>query len=841
MDRKSTKMVVRDISQSLGKLPPQALDVEEAVLGALLMDKNAIVDVASILKPEHFYSEQHQEIFKAVISLFSRGEKIDMRTVIFELRSLGKIELVGGAYKIAELTGRVSSSANVESHARILVELGIKREVIQLASHMHQEAYEDVSDPFMLVEQANLGLQNILDAAISTRAERSMKDIAYATLKEAEARQSGKHTGLDSGYPVLDQLLNGFQKTDLIIIGARPGMGKGLALSEDLLTPDGWIKMKDVRVGNMLIGSDGKPYPVTGVYPQGIKQTFRVMFDDGTSVVCDDTHLWYTQTRADRKIKGMRKGTVKTILEIKDTLKNGVRKNHSIPFIKPFELQEQATKIDPYLLGILIGDGCTRTNPVSISNPEPDIIEKIKTFLPEGYSLTVGSDGLNHRIRTNGNDKFLKFIPELSGKYSYDKEIPSEYLSNSIHNRIKLMQGLMDTDGNVTDKKSPWVEYTTTSPRLTMQVADLVRGLGGRCSYKMYKGKYSKNGEITETRYYYRLLIAFSNGIVPVSSKKHLAKYIPKRYSQKFITDVVDNGFEETQCISVGSPDNLFVTTGTTLTHNTAFIMQSAKEIAKRKIPVGIFSLEMSANQLVERLAVGESEIDSDVVKKGKMQPYEFQRYIAALGDISGLPLYIDDTPFMTIVELRARCMRMKTKYGVQMIIVDYLQLIKGVNEFGNKMNRDQEIGVISRTLKGIAKELEIPVVALAQLSRGVETRGGLKKPGLSDLRESGSIEQDADVVMFLYRPEYYKIMQDEDGYPTHGLCEVLVEKHRNGSTGKVNVKFVGKFTKFMPWIGSDSSPNFNPHTERQKHAEVHYKNPTEELPKEGEQDDLPF
>jgi len=500
MDRNSTKMVVRDISQSLGKLPPQALDVEEVVLGAILMDKNAIVDVASILKPEHFYSEQHQEIFKAVISLFSRGEKIDMRTVIFELRSLGKIELVGGAYKIAELTGRVSSSANVESHARILVELGIKREVIQLASHMHQEAYEDVSDPFALVEQANLGLQNILDAAISTRAERSMKDIAYATLKEAEARQSGKHTGLDSGYPVLDQLLNGFQKTDLIIIGARPGMGK------------------------------------------------------------------------------------------------------------------------------------------------------------------------------------------------------------------------------------------------------------------------------------------------------------------------------------------------------TAFIMQSAKEIAKRKVPVGIFSLEMSANQLVERLAVGESEIDSDVVKKGKMQPYEFQRYIAALGDISGLPLYIDDTPFMTIVELRARCMRMKTKYGVQMIIVDYLQLIKGVNEFGNKMNRDQEIGVISRTLKGIAKELEIPVVALAQLSRGVETRGGLKKPGLSDLRESGSIEQDADVVMFLYRPEYYKITTDEDGFSTHGLCEVLVEKHRNGSTGKVNVKFVGKFTKFMPWIGSDSSPNFNPHTERQKHAEVHYKNPTEELPKDGEDGDtLPF
>lgn len=498
MDKFPAKLITRDITQSIGKLPPQALDVEEVVLGALLLDKNAIVDVASILKEEHFYSEQNKEIYKAIINLFSRGEKIDMRTVVFELRSAGKLELVGGAYYIAQLSSKVSTSENLESHARILVQVGIKRAVILLASHMHHEAYEDASDPFALVEQANMGLQTILDTAISTRSEKSLKEIATSVVKEAQARQSGKHTGLDSGYPVLDQLLNGFQKTDLIIVGARPGMGK------------------------------------------------------------------------------------------------------------------------------------------------------------------------------------------------------------------------------------------------------------------------------------------------------------------------------------------------------TAFIMQAAKEISKRGEPVGIFSLEMSANQLVERLAVGESEIDSDVVKKGKMSPYEFDRYMEALGAISLLPLFIDDTPFMTIVELRARCMRMKTKYGVKMIVVDYLQLIKGVNEFGNKMNRDQEIGVISRTLKGIAKELEIPVIALAQLSRGVETRGGLKKPGLADLRESGSIEQDADVVMFLYRPEYYKITQDEDGNSTHGLCEVLVEKHRNGSVGKVNIKFIGKFTKFAPWIGVGSSPDYNPHTERQKFAEKHYKNPTEELPK-GDDDTLPF
>jgi replicative DNA helicase len=490
------KLQVRDISESLGKLPPQATEIEETVLGALLIDKNAIVDIASILRVEHFYTEQHQEIYRTIIDLFSKGDKIDMMKVVHALRFAGRLELVGGAYKIAELTSKVSASGNIEAHARILVEIGIKRELIQLASTMHQEAYEDTSDAFKMVEQANLGLQNILDAAIATRAERTMKEIALSALSELQARQSGKHSGLDSGFPVLDQLLNGFHKTDLIIVGARPGMGK------------------------------------------------------------------------------------------------------------------------------------------------------------------------------------------------------------------------------------------------------------------------------------------------------------------------------------------------------TAFAMQAGKNVAERGDPVGIFSLEMSSNQLVERLAIGDSEIDSDLVKKGALQPYEFDRYMESMGKLSNLPLYIDDTPFMTIVELRARAMRMKTKYGVKMIIVDYLQLIKGLNEFGQKMSRDQEIGVISRTLKGIAKELDIPIIALAQLSRGVETRGGLKKPGLSDLRESGSIEQDADVVMFLYRPEYYKITQDEDGNSTHGLCMVLVEKHRNGSTGEVDLKFVGKFTKFMPWISDGRS--YNPHTERQKFADKHYKNPTEELPK-GEEDDQPF
>lgn len=496
MAKKRQQLLVHDISNSLGKLPPQAIDVEEVVLGALMLESKAIINIASILREEHFYTEVHKEIYKAIIELFSEGSPTDMRSVVYRLRENGKLELVGGAMKIAELTSKVSMAANVEHHARILVEIAMKRSLIQIGSFMHQQAYEDTTDVFSLIEQSNLMMQDTLDNAISGKGEKTMREIALNNIKEVSARQSGKHTGLDSGYQAVDSVLNGWHKTDLVILAARPGMGK------------------------------------------------------------------------------------------------------------------------------------------------------------------------------------------------------------------------------------------------------------------------------------------------------------------------------------------------------TAFAMQSGMMIAQRGIPVGVFSLEMSSSQLFERLCISESGIDSDKVRKGIMDEYEFKRFFAINGELSKLPLFIDDTPLMNIIELRARAMRMKAKHNVQLIIVDYLQLIKGINEEGKTMNRDQEIGLITRTLKGIAKELEIPIIALAQLSRAVEQRGGLKKPQLSDLRESGSIEQDADVVVFLYRPEYYKITEDSDGFPTHGLCEVIIAKHRNGPTDEVKIKFIGKMTKFVSWVG-ESTPTI---TERQRYAKEHYKNPTEEMKDQDyKNDDQPF
>lgn len=484
---------MRDIAESLGKLPPMALDIEEAVLGALMLEKNALIEIAGVLKPDHFYSEQHQTIYQAIVDLFAAGSPIDMRTIVAQLRKSGKIELVGGAYYIAELTSKVSSAANIEYHSRILIEMAIKRNLITIASTMHHDAYEDTTDVFELYGRVNMELQDVLDRSVNNRAEKPIKEIAYRLTMEVQNRQKGVHGGLDTGFPLLDRALGGLQKTNLIIIAARPAMGK------------------------------------------------------------------------------------------------------------------------------------------------------------------------------------------------------------------------------------------------------------------------------------------------------------------------------------------------------TALAMQIGKQVAEQKVPIGIFSLEMGNNELVERLSVAQSEVFADKVKKGDMDGLDYERWANAVGYISSLPIFIDDTPSLTIVELRARCIRMKLKYGVQLIVIDYLQLIRGVNKLAN---RDQEIGLITRTLKGIAKELDIPVIALSQLSRDVEKRGGSRRPVLSDLRESGSIEQDSDAVLFIYRPEYYKIETDEEGFSTHGLAEIIIAKHRHGGLDTVKQKFIGKFTKFAEWIGASYQAPTN-----EQHFRYHTKSPlpSERTPEQLENSDSPF
>lgn len=443
----------------LGKLPPQALELEEAVLGALMLEKEAVNQVIEILKPESFYKEAHIYIYAAILELFHNSEPVDLLTVTNQLRKQGQLEAAGGPYYITELTSKVQSAANIEHHARIITEMYIKRELIHISGEIQRDAYEDTTDVFNLLDRMESALFGISESNIRKNYE-DMSTLFHKAVKELEEKRNHKDglTGVPTGFSALDRITSGWQPSDLIILAARPGMGK------------------------------------------------------------------------------------------------------------------------------------------------------------------------------------------------------------------------------------------------------------------------------------------------------------------------------------------------------TAFVLSMLRNAAVDfKQPVAIFSLEMASVQLVNRLISAEAELGSEKLKKGNFANHEWEQLVKRTGKLAKAPIFIDDTPALSILELRAKARRLKQQHDIKMIIIDYLQLMSAETG-GSKGNREQEIATISRALKSLAKELNIPVIALSQLSRNVENRGGEKKPQLSDLRESGSIEQDADMVMFIYRPEYYQLTQKADGGSTEGLAEIIIAKHRNGSLDTVPLRFISQYTKFSDW-----------------------------------------
>ncbi len=454
-----------------GKVPPQATDLEEAVLGALMLEQDAVSAVIDILKPEVFYKEVHQKIFAAILRLFSKSEPVDILTVTNELKSNGELEMVGGPYYITMLTSRIASAANVEYHARILIQKHIQRELIKISSDIIKDAFEDTTDVFDLLDKAEQGLFSVSESNLRRNFE-DMPSLIKQAIEDIESAKNSDHPfrGVPSGYTELDRVTTGWQKSDLIILAARPAMGK------------------------------------------------------------------------------------------------------------------------------------------------------------------------------------------------------------------------------------------------------------------------------------------------------------------------------------------------------TAFALSMARNIAvEYNKPVAVFSLEMSAVQLVTRLISSETELPASKLKKGDLEDYEWHQLNTKIHSLADARIFIDDTPALSVFELRAKCRRLKQQHDIQMVFIDYLQLMTLGRD--NRGNREQEISTISRSLKALAKELDVPVLTLSQLSRAVESRSNSRRPILSDLRESGAIEQDADIVMFIYRPEYYGLEQFEDGVPSKGAAEIIIAKHRNGPTANIRLRFIDKFAKFEDFDGAagNNTQGFQP------------------------------
>ena len=451
--------IIKVGANEMGKLPPQAQELEDSVLGALMIEKEAFGTVADLLRPEVFYKDQNRLVFEAIRELAVNDQPIDILSVGEKLKSKGTLEKAGGAVYLADLTRRVASTAHLHYHAEIIAKKATARDLISMAAQIEEKAFDETQDIDDLMQEAEAGIFEITQRSQKRSVTQvdSVIEEAFARMEKA-AKNTGNISGIPSGFHALDKITSGWQTPDLIIIAARPAMGK------------------------------------------------------------------------------------------------------------------------------------------------------------------------------------------------------------------------------------------------------------------------------------------------------------------------------------------------------TAFVLSMAKNIAvDRGIPTAIFSLEMSNVQLVNRLIMNVCELEGDKIKTGKMSKEDKLRLNTKINIMKGKPLYMDDTPSLSIYELRSKARKLVNEHGVKLIIIDYLQLMNAQgSSFGS---REQEVSIISRGLKGLAKELDIPIIALSQLNRGVEARTGIegKTPQLSDLRESGAIEQDADMVCFIHRPEYYRIFNDEkSGKDLRGLAQIIVAKHRNGATDSIWLRFRGKYAKFQ-------------------------------------------
>lgn len=793
----------RDISESIGKLPPQALELEEAVLGALMLEKSALNAVVEFLKPEHFYSESHREIYNAIIQLFKSSEPVDMRTVVAQLRKEGKIELAGGPYRIAELTSKVASAANIEYHARIIIEMAIKRDLIQIASQVHQDAYEDTTDVFELLDKTEQSIFSISDSNLRKNYD-NMKNLMYRAIQELQKLKEHKDglTGVPTGFSALDRMTSGWQNSDLVIIAARPGMGKCLGKGTKVLMHSGELKkVEDIQVGEQLMGDDSTPRTVLSL-ARGRENMYWVHQNHGISYRVNESHI--LSLKRSRNEGNHKHGDVLNI-EVRDYIQKSSKfKSNYKGYKVGIEFTETPLPIDPYFLGVWLGDGNSAN--IKITNQDAEVINYLRDYAEElnmslvrydqmertsSYGITMIEKGSKGSLQSS-----LRSLNVLNNKH-----IPENYLSNSTQNRLSLLAGLIDTDGYYSDEYHVY-EIVQKREDLARQIKFLADSLGFKTSFVVKKASLkSRNYECDV----YRVRISGNIEIIPIRVERKKARQrnsiIDWRQTGIQVEfDKVDDyyGFEI-------DGNRLFLLEDMTVTHNTAFVVSAMRNAAVDfKRPVAIFSLEMASVQLVNRMISAEAELEGEKIRKGQLLDHEWQQLVHKTNRLSAAPIFIDDTPALSILELRAKCRRLKAEHNIELIIVDYLQLMRG----DSAGNREQEIASISRALKGIAKELQVPVLALSQLSRGVETRGGDKRPQLSDLRESGSIEQDADIVMFLYRPEYYKITVDEEGLPTQGMGEVIIAKHRNGSTGTVKLKFVGKYTKFADFDSPIVSDN---------------------------------
>jgi replicative DNA helicase len=775
---------------------------EQAVLGSVFLMPETVHDVLEALTPDDFAKESHRYVFEAMATLSYRGDPIDVVTLSAALTEAGTLKQAGGMAYLATLDSAVPMTANVERYIATVRESAIRRRAISAFVSFVGELRDPTKPVLDVMQRAEAAVHAASDSGTASKRVASVGASVHRVFREIERRHDRQEeiTGLPTGLIDFDRITTGLKGGDLIVLGARPSMGKAQPLDAPVLTPRGFVPMGSIVVGDEVIGANGKATRVVGVFPQGRIPAFRVWFSDGSSAECCDDHLWFTQTRNERR-RGLT-GSVKSLREIRATIErpDSTSPNHAIPIVAPVEFDPtespaSAKPLHPYLLGALLGDGSFRVvGSVQFDKPESDVQASVIRLLPAGDAATIRgmSVRIKREIRKNHTPSHTAAAIEalgLRGASSANKRVPRAYLFASVAERIDLLRGLLDTDGSVVGAGQ--VEFSTSSPQLANDVRFLVQSLGGILSESRRVPTYTHRGERKKGAVSYRQLIRFPSGLVPVSSEKHLARWrTPSRCEHRSIVSIEALGDAACQCIAVEAPDHLYVTEQFIVTHNTALVVNIAANVAiEARRPTVVFEQEMSEDSLTERLFASEGRVPSQRIRTGKLLDGDWSRLAFAADRLNASRLFIDDTPGITVAEMRSRCRRVRQAHGdLGLVVVDYLQLLRSTSDTDH---REQQVAEFSRGMKALAREFNCPVIALSQLSRNLERRED-KRPTMADLRESGAIEQDADLIVFVYRDEVYNPKTEDKG-----IAELIVAKQRNGPIGTVRVAFLKEFTRF--------------------------------------------
>jgi replicative DNA helicase len=738
------------------KQPPQDVAAEQSVLGGMMLSKDAIADVVEVLRPTDFYRPAHQAIYDCVLDLYGRGEPADAITVSAELERRQELLRVGGAPYMHTLIATVPTAANASYYAEIVSEKAVLRRLVEAGTRIVQLGYHGSEGSAIeeVVDRAQAAIYDVTERRTSEDYA-ALEELLQPTMDEIDAIASrgGESQGVPTGFADLDAVTNGLHPGQMIIVAARPGVGKALALDTPLPTPTGWTTMGEVSVGDDLIGSDGHPTRVVAATEVlHDRPCYEVEFSDGTVVVADAEHQWVVDGRVE---------TTKRLA--------GLDRRVAIPAHAALRLTQCEFPVAPYVLGVWLAAGN-----------------------PADGNLRTRDDGVLANLELEGVPP-VEEAPVFHGEVAEnlaalgvwgDHDIPAGYLRGSEQQRRALLAGLLDAAGSV---DSGIVRLVVSEP-ISVRVRELVLSLGYACTAAP-SWDTSAGGELDTS------VLVFDSGSDEVFRLEY-KNDLHKRNSSgdtlpRTIVAVRSVDSVPVRCVQVSAPDRLYLASRSMIpTHNSTLGLDFARSASiKHGMASVIFSLEMGRTEIVMRLLSAEARIRLGDMRGGRLTDDDWTRLARLMGEISEAPLFVDDSPNLTMMEIRAKARRLKQRSDIQLIVVDYMQLMTS----GKRVeSRQQEVSEFSRNLKLLAKELEVPVVAISQLNRGPEQRTD-KKPQLADLRESGSLEQDADMVLLIHRPDAFE--RDD---PRMGEADLILAKHRSGPTSTITVAHQLHYSRFV-------------------------------------------